>query len=44
MDAVGQESTDAHRTFDAAVLAFAGFRHTQMQGEVHFLAAHGIYQ
>ena len=43
-DAVGQEGTDAHRTFDAAVLTFAGLRHTQMQGEVHFLAAHGVYQ
>ena len=43
-DAIGQECTDTHGTFDASVLAFAGFRHTEVEREVHFLAAHRVYE
>ena len=43
-DAVGQQCSDAHSAFDAAVLAFAGFRDTEVEGEVHPLTLHGFDQ
>ena len=43
-NAVGQQCADACRALDAPVLALAGFRHAQMQREVHALVGHGLAQ
>ena len=42
--AVMEERTDAYGRLDTSVFAFTGFRHAQMQREVHVLAVHLFHE
>ena len=43
-DAVDEQGTDAHGTLQAAVLALAGFRDAEVEGEGHAFGLHGAAQ
>ena len=43
-NALCQQCSDSYGTFDTAILSFASFRHTEVQGVVHVLLVHCGYQ